>query len=142
LLVVAVLIAFSLSLPVTEGHAMTIGPSKSWNPCISGGGSSSFTFLSNQGPADRTWVIWILIGLNGGDEGQYARFAFHVFDLTDGRVIAFYRDAGFHWIDSSQKTHGATLMFHAGDVITLVGAIYNTDSVSQCFQVSVQTFYM
>jgi hypothetical protein len=113
-----------------------------WNICVGGKGGWGYNYLYyNAGPYGVTWVAVVQIGLNGGDNNQYASFAFYTSDAGQGNLWKGYFGAGtLNWIQQGTTFYGSmTASFVDG--INLSLEINNPDSVSQCFNVYVTLWY-
>jgi len=84
-----------------------------------------------------TWVAVVQIGLNGGDNTQYASFSFNMFDDGQGDIWkGYFGAATSNWIQQGISFSGSmTAPFVRG--INLVLNVNNPDGVSQCFNVRV-----
>ncbi len=113
-----------------------------WNICVAGNSGWGYNYLDyNGGPYGMTWVAVVEIGLNGGDNSQYASFAFYTSDAGQGNIWKGYFGAGtLNWIQQGTTFDGSmTASFVDG--INLSLEINNADGVSQCFNVYVTLWY-
>jgi hypothetical protein len=113
---------------VHTDSSMTILTTQSSDPVICGntgscppgeGETASANLYSSQGPADKTWVVVVSIGLDSGDDSQYTDFEFQVQDVGTGhtgQTVAF-GDAKVNWVEQ-----GLTEL----DTITIVATGYLT----------------
>src|SRR6266700_709395 len=109
-----------------------------WNICVGSGSSTGNLYLySDAGPYGVTWVAVVQIGLNGGDNTQYASFSFNMFDDGQGDIWkGYFGAATSNWIQQGISFSGSmTAPFVRG--INLVLNVNNPDGVSQCFNVRV-----
>jgi len=114
---------------------------QNWTPWV---GSNSFIFqnlYSNVGPSSTTlWSVQVSIGLDGGDNTQYTRWEFNLFDQSN--EPALYRGSAINWESNGQNLiYGETLTAHLGSGMTLQLIIYNDDPVSQVYSVQVWAWY-
>jgi hypothetical protein len=135
---------------------------QNWNICVGGKGSTGNVYLySNTGPSSKTWVVIVSIGLNGGDNTQYAirntqyairntqyairntQYAYFAFDMIDGGSGNFVGEYGanqYNWIAQGIVFSSTMTASLAGSMSLLVN-ISNPDSVSQCFSVQATSWY-
>jgi hypothetical protein len=80
-----------------------------WNICVgSNAGWGSNYLYYNAGPYGMTWVAVVQIGLNGGDNNQYASFAFWTSDAAQGNIWKGYYGAGtLNWIQQGTTFYGS-----------------------------------
>ncbi len=142
LLTLAATMLFTSTVPSGQAHTMTYGLGSVANITIGAGGSGGMWLFQNQGPADKTWVVRVTIGLNGGNNVQYSRFTFTLQDNAIG-TFAEYRAGADNWISNGTccYLYGDTLTIHAGGTISVQLLIYNPDSSSQQFYVTWQSHY-
>src|SRR2546430_16060405 len=82
-LIILVLATLSTMQPV-RANVMTIYSNhQTWNICVASQSTSTNYLYSNAGPSSTTlWVVQVSIGLNGGDNTQYANWGF-IIDPND-----------------------------------------------------------
>jgi hypothetical protein len=114
---------------------------QNWNICVGGSSSTGNDYLySNTGPSSKTWVVIVSIGLNGGDNTQYARFAFNMIDSASGNIVGEYAANQYNWI-AQGIVFSSTMTASLAGSMSLVVNISNPDSVSQCFSVQATSWY-
>lgn len=88
-------------------------------------------------------MIRVRIGLDGGDNRQFARADYFLMDNSIGAEVAAYRVAEDDWIKNGTQVFGDTLTAHVGGSFDLVLFIDNTqDSQGQCFTIFARGAYM
>jgi len=142
LLIILCIGAISTMQPVRATKMNLYAFLQNFNECL-GSHSNLNTYLyQNAGPSSSTWVVTVSIRLNGGDNTQYASWAFQLFDGRDNGnlLLAEYTDGEINYIDNSE-TFGSTMTASFADPMSLQLGIGNQDSVSQCFAVLVTAWY-
>jgi len=114
---------------------------QNWNFCLGGNSNYSTWLYYDAGPSSKTWVVTVDIGLNGGDNTQYAHWFFDIFDHgSGGNLVAEYAGAQYNWI-AQGIVFGSTLTASLAGSLTLEVSIGNPDSASQCFSVQATSWY-
>jgi hypothetical protein len=114
---------------------------QNWNICVGGhGGTGNVYLYSNTGPSSKTWVVIVSIGLNGGDNVQYAYFVFDLIDSASGNIVRMYAANQYNWIAQGLVFSSTMTASFAGSM-SLVVNIGNPDSASQCFSVQATSWY-
>lgn len=123
--------AYGMSLYTSFDH---------WNVCVPSSTSSSLTLYNNIGPYGMNWVVWVGIGLSGGDNLQYVAWSFYISEPSQGNVQkGFVGASTYQWVAQGITQYGSMSgAFVQGLGLTL--NIDNTDSVAQCFSVTATTW--
>ena len=122
-----------------RANVMTIYSNhQTWNICVASQSTSTNYLYSNAGPSSTTlWVVQVSIGLNGGDNTQYANWGF----IIDPNDHASYFGAAIEWETNGGEIYGSTLSTSLDTSMYLILGINNQDSRSQCYNVLVTAIY-
>jgi hypothetical protein len=140
-------VAFAISLILVLSIVSTIRPVRAigmnlwvapqnWNICVGGSSTTGNLYLWYEtGPASKTWVVIVSIGLNGGGNVHYANWNFLMLDSALGYgIVGEYAGGQSDWIVQGLVFSNTMTASFSGD-LSLVLDIGNPDSRSQCFSV-------
>src|SRR5207249_10736620 len=107
-----IVIALSSLTTIQPGRATSMNlyvSNQYFSECVGGGSSTGNLYLYyNNGPYGMTWVAVVQIGLNGGDNTQYASFAFNTLDPGQGNIPTGYFGAATpNWIQQGISFSGS-----------------------------------
>src|SRR5438552_14344753 len=146
-IVVIPLIMLSLSTVSTMQPARATGMNlyaayQNFNQCVGANSNTGIQYLySNAGPSGKTWVVWVSIGLNGGDNVQYVEWSFNLTDPGSGNNFVGWTGAStYQWVNQGLSQYGSMSASFAGG-LDLGMIIDNHDGVSQCFDVQITAWY-
>jgi hypothetical protein len=109
-------------------------------PCVGSGSVSAGYLFTSLGPSAEFWTITVTLGLDGGDDSQYANFYFWMVDNSNGKVVAEYGNAHYQWV-AQGETNFYTLSAYASGTVKLEWQVDNPDSASQCFIIGALPIY-
>jgi|SRR3990170_1815855 len=106
-----------------------------YNFCVGAQSYRLWTVFEYGGPADKTWMVRLRIGLVGGDTVQYADWFAYVSDdnLDHSGVLTEWSGAGNNWVEVGAFTFADTQTAHVGGTLTLRFIVFNVDPQPQCF---------
>jgi hypothetical protein len=124
-------------------HAMTFAGEKFLSPCVAANSDTDWYYYTNLGPADKTWVIFVHVGLaGGGDRWQFAHAQFEVRDADPTYILrGVFRAGPGDWGIVPGYSFAGTITTHLGGNLDLRLWIRNWDA-SQCFQSVVNLYYI
>lgn len=119
---------------------LTMESTQSANSCVNSGSiASGFLFYHPSGwPSDKTWVVTIMFGLNGGDNTQNLILTFQLEDYTGSADIEVGQagDAQNEWADQG-NAYIATITAPINSQIDLSYDVSNAlDTANQCYLLS------
>lgn len=134
----------------SQAHSMTFLSWSFMEPCLSPGTSLSYSFYSNVGPSDKTWVIRVFFGIyapgpnDETDTVQNLGFKLWVIDHAITAEVAAYREGDLEWHSTTEWVRATTLTAHVGGTLDVSGIAYNVDTIGkpQCISFWVRAAYM